>query len=439
LFERPESGERAVLVHVNFPDGSGPEALREFTELAHSAGAVPVATITGTRASPDPRLYIGQGKADAILAAVELHRAEVVIFDHALSPSQERNLERFLSCRVLSRTGLILDIFAQRARSFEGKLQVELAQLRHLSTRLVRGWTHLERQKGGIGLRGPGETQLESDRRMVNARIKMINRRLEKVGRQRDQGRRARQRAEVPTVSLVGYTNAGKSTLFNALSGARAYTANQLFATLDPTLRRVEVAGVGPVVLADTVGFIRHLPHDLVAAFRATLEETCQADLLLLVVDAQDPERHAQIDQVNEVLREIGADEIPQIRVYNKIDISAAPARIEYAEDGSVSRVWVSAVTGAGLDLLENALGEHFHGDQVHGWLKIDAGAGAVRSALYNIGRVLSERCDENGAWWLEIRMAQRNIDRLMRESDGACEFHLAQSIGIVPGTAQAS
>jgi GTP-binding protein HflX len=276
---------------------------------------------------------------------------------------------------------------------------------------------------------------------MINARIKMINRRLEKVGRQRDQGRRARQRAEVPTVSLVGYTNAGKSTLFNALSGADAYVANQLFATLDPTLRRVEVAGVGPVVLADTVGFIRHLPHDLVAAFRATLEETCQADLLLLVVDAQDEERHAHIGQVNEVLREIGADEIPQLRVYNKIDTTGQEPHVEYAEDGTMGRVWVSAVTGAGLDLLVSALGEHFHGDQVHGWLKIgvDAGAGTVRSSLYNIGRVLSERFDENGASWLEIRMAQRNIDKLVRESGGACEFHLAQTVGIVAGTAQAS
>jgi GTP-binding protein HflX len=439
LFERPEIGERAVLVHMVFPDSDGPEALREFTELVVSAGALPVATITGSRARPDPRLYIGQGKAGEVLAAVQQYKADVVIFDHALTPSQERNLERLLSCRVLARTGLILDIFAQRARSFEGKLQVELAQLRHLSTRLVRGWTHLERQKGGIGLRGPGETQLESDRRMINARIKMINHRLEKVVRQREQGRRARHRAEVSTVSLVGYTNAGKSTLFNALSGAAAYAADQLFATLDPTLRRIELTGVGPVVLADTVGFIRHLPHDLVAAFRATLEETCRADLLLLVVDASDEERHAQIEQVNEVLREIGADEVPQIRVYNKIDLTGIEPHIEYGEDGMVSRVWVSAVTGAGLDLLTGALAGHFHGDQVHGWLRLGAGSGAIRANLYAIGQVLSEQFDENGVCWLEIRMAQRNLDRLVRESDGRCEFHLAQTVGIVPGKAQAS
>jgi GTP-binding protein HflX len=439
LFERPESGERAVLVHVNFPEGVGKEDLQEFTELVTSAGAAPVATVTATRNSPEARLFVGQGKTDEIRRAVETHNADVVIFNHSLSPSQERNLERQLSCRVLARTGLILDIFAQRARSFEGKLQVELAQLRHLSTRLIRGWTHLERQKGGIGLRGPGETQLESDRRMINARIKMINRRLEKVERQRDQGRRARQRAEVPTVSLVGYTNAGKSTLFNTLTGAHAYTADQLFATLDPTLRRIELTGVGPLVLADTVGFIRHLPHDLVAAFRATLEETCKADLLLHVVDAQDSDKQAHITQVNEVLEEIGADSIPQIQVFNKIDLTDVEPRLERNEQGEPERVWVSAVTGAGLELLTTALTEHFHGNQVHGWLQLPPGAGSTRSSLYSIGQVLSEQVDEQGNCWLEICMAQRNIDKLIRDSGGTCDFHPADDAGNVAGTAQAS
>ena len=439
MFDRPESGERAVLVHVNFPDGAGQEDLQEFTELVASAGATTVDTVTGMRASPDPRLFIGRGKAEEVLAAVEHHHADLVIFNHALSPTQERNLERLLSCRVLARTGLILDIFAQRARTFEGKLQVELAQLRHLSTRLIRGWTHLERQKGGIGLRGPGETQLESDRRMINARIKMINQRLDKVEKQRHQGRRARQRADVPSVSLVGYTNAGKSTLFNTLTGAHAFVADQLFATLDPTLRRVDVTGVGPLVLADTVGFIRHLPHDLVAAFRATLEETRTADLLLHVVDANDPEKLAHIDQVNEVLLEIGADEVPQIRVYNKIDLSDSEPRIEYLDDGCVDRVWVSALTGAGLDLLAEALMAHFHGAQVHGWLHLSPQAGGTRSSLYNIGQVLSEHVDEKGSWWLEICMAQRNIDKIIREAEGGCDFHKAESVDIVAGTAQAS
>jgi GTP-binding protein HflX len=439
LFERPDSGERAVLVHVNFPDGAGQEDLQEFTELVASAGATNVATVTGMRASPDPRLFIGRGKAEEVLAAVKQQQADLVIFNHALSPTQERNLERLLSCRVLARTGLILDIFAQRARTFEGKLQVELAQLRHLSTRLIRGWTHLERQKGGIGLRGPGETQLESDRRMINTRIKVINQRLDKVEKQRNQGRRARERADVPSVSLVGYTNAGKSTLFNTLTGAHAFVADQLFATLDPTLRRVDVTGVGPLVLADTVGFIRHLPHDLVAAFRATLEETRTADLLLHVVDANDPEKHAHIEQVNEVLLEIGAAEVPQIRVYNKIDLSGSEPRIEYLDDGQVDRVWVSAISGAGLDLLAEALMMHFHGTQVHGWLHLSPHAGRTRSSLYDIGQVISEHVDEQGSWWLEVCMAQRNIDKILRETEDDCDFHKADSVDIVAGTAQAS
>jgi GTP-binding protein HflX len=439
LFERPDSGERAILVHVNFPSGTNSEDLQEFTDLVCSAGALPVATITTTRSAPEPRLFVGQGKAEEIHAAVQQYNADIVIFNHALSPSQERNLERLFSCRVVARTGLILDIFAQRARSFEGKLQVELAQLRHLSTRLVRGWTHLERQKGGIGLRGPGETQLESDRRMINARIKMINKRLEKVERQRNQGRRARNRAEVPAVSLVGYTNAGKSTLFNTITGAHAYTADQLFATLDPTLRRIDLPGVGPLVLADTVGFIRHLPHDLVAAFRATLEETRQADLLLHVVDVRDADRQARMAQVDEVLQEIGAADVPQLIVYNKIDSAGLEPRMEKNRDSGTVKVWVSAVSGAGLDLLAAAMGEFFHGRQVHGWLHMGPEAGRTRSSLYGIGQVITEHVDAQGYWWLEVRMAQRNIDKLVRESGGTCQFHPFEAADSVAAAAQAS
>ncbi|HEY0635755.1 MAG TPA: ribosome rescue GTPase HflX, partial [Gammaproteobacteria bacterium] len=319
MFERPKSGERALLVHLDFRQEGEQEDLDEFRDLALSAGAEPVAVVTGARQTPDPKYFIGSGKAEEIRRQVEQDEVELVLVNHALSPAQERNLERLLQCRVLDRTGLILDIFAQRARSHEGKLQVELAQLKHLATRLVRGWTHLERQKGGIGLRGPGETQLETDRRLLAERIKTLNRRLEKVLLQREQGRKARQRAEIPTVSLVGYTNAGKSTLFNRLTSEGVYAADQLFATLDPTLRRLQLPNGNNCIVADTVGFIRHLPHDLVAAFRATLQESREADLLLHVVDASDPERDAKRHQVNEVLREIGAAEVPQIEVYNKI------------------------------------------------------------------------------------------------------------------------
>ena len=315
-------------------------------------------TITGKRASPDAALFVGSGKADEIAHAILDHQLDLVIFNHALSPAQQRNLERRLEINVVDRTSLILDIFAQRAQSHEGKVQVELAQLQHLATRLVRGWTHLERQKGGIGLRGPGETQLETDRRLIGARVKALRQRLEKLQRQRETQRKARGRGNTFSVSLVGYTNAGKSTLFNAIAKAGVYVADQLFATLDTTSRRIYLEEVGNVVMSDTVGFIRDLPHQLVAAFRATLEETIHADLLLHVVDSSSPTRMEQISQVNQVLKEIGADHIPQLLVWNKIDINGLDSSLDRGEYGKITRVFVSAQTGSGLDLLRQAIVE---------------------------------------------------------------------------------
>lgn len=423
LFERPRSGEAAVLVHLDLQSEGQREQLSEFQELAHSAGARVVATITGSRTTPDPRYFVGAGKAEEIRQSVVEHDAELVLCNHALSPSQERNLERLLSCRVLDRTGLILDIFAQRARSFEGKLQVELAQLRHLSTRLVRGWTHLERQKGGIGLRGPGETQLETDRRLLGDRIKQIRRRLERVHERRGLSRRARNRAEIPTVSLVGYTNAGKSTLFNRLARAEAYAADQLFATLDPTLRRVSLPGTQSLVLADTVGFIRHLPHDLVQAFQSTLEETARASLLLHVIDASDPERDSYVEQVEAVLAQINAHEVPQIQVYNKIDRFGGEPRIDRDEQGRVRRVWLSAADGQGLALLEQALAEFLQRESVHGWLRMPATEGRLRARLYELGAVLDESADERGCWFLEVELPQRDLDRLLKRAHPGVAF----------------
>lgn len=413
LFERPDAGERAVLVHLELTGRTENEDPREFEELVRSAGGDPVALIVGRRSAPDKRLFVGTGKLDEVHAAVIEHGAELVLFNNTLSPSQERNIERVLQCRVLDRTGLILDIFAQRARTHEGKLQVELAQLQHMATRLVRGWTHLERQKGGIGLRGPGETQLETDRRLLRERVRILNLRLEKVRAQREQARRARQRAELPSVSLVGYTNAGKSTLFNAITSSDVYAADQLFATLDPTLRRLPVPGVGAIVLADTVGFIRHLPHKLVDAFRATLEEAASADLLLHIIDAATDERELHIAQVEEVLKEIGAATIPRLDIYNKIDLLDLEPRIDRDDTGRPIRVWLSAQQGRGLDLLTQALSEVLGGEMVCGDLLLSVDAGRLRARLYAAGAVLSEEQLDEGSSRVSIRMPVGDYQRL--------------------------
>ena len=415
FFDRPESGELAVLVHLNLSHGQEPEDPREFEELVLSAGGDPVAFITGKSISPNAKFFIGTGKLQELQAVVAANEAEVVIFNHTLSPSQERNLEKELQCRVLDRTGLILDIFAQRARTFEGKLQVELAQLRHMSTRLVRGWTHLERQKGGIGLRGPGETQLETDRRLLRGRITMIEQRLEKVRSQREQGRRSRQRSAIPTVSLVGYTNAGKSTLFNRITGSDVYAENQLFATLDPTMRRIELADVGAVIMADTVGFISHLPHKLVEAFRATLEEAANSTLLLHIIDAAADERIRNIEQVELVLEEIGAAELPQLKIYNKIDLipDVAP-RIDRDDAGKPVAVWLSAQSGAGADLLDQAVAELLGTEMIIAQLLLRPQDGRLRAALYAQQAIAEEFFRDDGVAVASLRVPQSDLMRIL-------------------------
>jgi GTP-binding protein HflX len=418
LFERPQSGERAILLHAS-PGGTPDLNEREeFAELAVSAGADIVDQIVSARRRPDSRYFVGKGKLADVQRSVDEHCAELVICSAPLSPSQERNLEQTLKCRVLDRAGLILDIFAQRARSFEGKLQVELAQLQHISTRLVRGWTHLERQKGGIGLRGPGETQLETDRRLVGKRIRQLNERLIQVDSRRTMNRQNRIRAEIPTVALVGYTNGGKSTLFNALTEAGVYVEDKLFATLDPTVRKLELTDGTEVVLADTVGFVRDLPHELIAAFRSTLQEAREADLILHLIDASDPNRWQRVRQVNAVLKELDADRVPQIRVYNKIDKLGRPPRLTNNRDGQGRAVWLSAVTGEGIALLLGAVGKRLSRKKIHGMVRLQACQGRQRALLFDLGAVVREEPADDGGWMLELELIERDFRRFVKREN---------------------
>jgi GTP-binding protein HflX len=416
FFDRPESGQRAILVHVRFSAHDEALEIQEFEELVRAADIESLAVLTGRRKRPDARWFIGTGKLDELRAALAQHAADLVVFDHELSPAQQRNMEKELKCRVVTRTELILFIFAARARTHEGQLQVELAQLRHAQTRLVRGWTHLDRQKGGIGLRGAGETQIELDARILSDRVRAIEKRLEKVRKQRQQGRRARQRADVATVALVGYTNAGKSTLFNRLTAAHVLAADRLFATLDPTLRKLPVEGLGEMVLADTVGFIRHLPHSLVEAFKATLEEVVQADLLLHVIDANAPDSDERSEQVRNVLKEIGADEQPVLEVYNKIDLGHEPPRVENDDQGQPARVWVSAQRGDGIELLQEAITRRLGVDAAPTPVWLSPDAGKTRSWLYRMGAVVAEQVADDGQLQLMVRLNPQSLAQL------ACE-----------------
>ena len=433
-FGRYEGGERAILVHLDIRQIQDPDDLGEFELLVDSAGAQRVELVTGTRQRPDAKYFVGSGKAQEIAELVSEHDADIVIFNHSLSPSQERNLEALAKCRVLDRTGLILDIFAQRARTYEGKLQVELAQLNHLSTRLVRGWTHLERQKGGIGLRGPGETQLETDRRLLQTRVTQLKGKLDKVRQTRAQGRARRQKSDVPTISLVGYTNAGKSTLFNRLVDENIYAADKLFATLDPTLRRLDWQGVGRVVLVDTVGFVRHLPHELVESFHATLEETLEADLLLHVIDSSSEDMHEQIAAVKAVLAEID-NEVPVLNVYNKIDLTGEPAHIGYANEGEPNRVFVSSKNNLGMEELSLAVQQLMIGTLTTFDLTLPYNAGHFKNTLYELGVILEESYDDSGHECLTVRLPSERLIQLLGQANIAAKdvLPLAQATLLMP------
>jgi GTPase len=410
--------QRALIVHVDFHKSTTEDALNEFIQLVGSSGLDVVESIKAPRSAPDAKLFVGKGKADEIASVAKEQGADVVIFNHSLTPAQERNLEKHINLRVIDRIGLILDIFAQRARTYEGKLQVELAQLQHLSTRLIRGWTHLERQKGGIGLRGPGETQLETDRRLIGARIKMIKQRLLKVRKQRSQSRQQRKKNDVPVISLVGYTNAGKSTLFNYLTGANVKAADQLFATLDPTLRRIQTAAGRDVILTDTVGFIRDLPHELVESFQATLDEVREADLLIHVIDVDHEQRQQRIDDVNQVIELIGASDVPQIEVYNKIDqYPEQIAKIESSENNPNTRIWLSSYTGEGVDFLLNEIDKQISQNRSPHHLKLPATAGQLRAKLFDIGAVRHEDVDEEGGWIMEVELEDFRLNKLCEEA----------------------
>ncbi len=431
MFERERKGDRALLV-LPHSRGEGDTVRRaeEFAELVKSAGAEVLGVVSARVEDPNPRFYIGSGKANEVAEAARALEADLVLVDHELTPVQERNLEKHLGIRVVDRAGLILDIFAQRARSHEGKLEVELAQLKHLATRLVRGWTHLDAQRGGaIGNRGPGETQLETDRRLIGERVKMLTKRLQKVQTQRGQQRRARLRNTVPRVALVGYTNAGKSTLFNALTTGEVYAANLLFATLDPTVRKLEDLSCGPAVLADTVGFIRELPHDLVAAFRATLAEARDADLLLHVSDAADDERERLHRVVDSVLEEIDTGDVPQLHVMNKIDLAGAEPRIDRDATGKPLRVWVSAATGVGLDLLRQALGELLGGERVQSALQLPLSAGRLHARLKAAGAISGETVDEHG--WQLLIDAPRSVIAPLSGGDGTEALLLRELLAV--------